>query len=135
MRFHAWNFMVPYDNFMPFPCMESHGIIWFHELPCMESYDSMRGIAWKVCTSWFHAWNRMESCGSMHFHVWNHMIPCVELHGRSVRHGSMHGIVLSHTDHMLPCMELHGSLINLGPGIHKTCYKECLKLIRGRAKY
>ena len=52
----------------------------------------------------------------MHFHVWNHRIPCVELHGRTVGHGSMHGIVWNHTDHMLPCMELHGSLINLDPG-------------------
>ena len=41
-----------------------HGIIWFHALPCMESYDSMRGIAWKVCRPWFHVWNRMESHGS-----------------------------------------------------------------------
>ena len=50
-----------------------HGIIWFYELPCMESYDSMRGIAWKVCRSWFHAWNRMESYGSyasMHGIAW-----------------------------------------------------------------
>ena len=46
------------------------------------------------------------------------MIPCVELHGRSVGHGSMHGIVWNHTDHMLPCMELHGSLMNLDPGKH-----------------
>ena len=36
-------------------------------------------------------------------------ISCVELHGRSVGHGSMHGIVWNHTDHMLPCMELHVS--------------------------
>ena len=50
-----------------------HGIIFFHALPCMESYDSMRGIAWKVCRSWFHAWNRMESYGSyasMHGNAW-----------------------------------------------------------------
>ena len=58
----------------------------------------------------------MKSYGSMHFHVSIHMIPCVELHGRSVRHGSMHGIVWNHTDHMVPCMELHGSLMNLDPG-------------------
>ena len=45
------------------------------------------------------------------------MIPCLELHGRSVGHGSMHGIVWNHTDHMLPCMELHGSLMNLDPGV------------------
>ena len=74
MRFDAWNHMVPYDNFMPFPCMESHGIIWFHALPCMESYDSMHGIAWKVCRPWFHAWNRMESYGRP-------VRPCMELHG------------------------------------------------------
>ena len=39
----------------------------------MESYDSMRGTAWKVCRSWFHAWNRMESYGSyasMHEIAW-----------------------------------------------------------------
>ena len=50
-----------------------HGLIWFHALPCMESYDSMRGIAWKVCRPWFHAWNRMESYGSyasMHGIAW-----------------------------------------------------------------
>ena len=50
-----------------------HGIIWFHALPCMGSYDSMRGIAWKVCRSWFFAWNRMESYGSyasMHGIAW-----------------------------------------------------------------
>ena len=57
MRFHAWNHMVPYNKFMPFPCMESHGIIWFH------------------------AWNRMESYGSMHGIVWNHMVPSMESHG------------------------------------------------------
>ena len=50
-----------------------HGIIWLHALPCMKSYDSMRGIACKVCRSGFHAWNRMESYG--------HMRPCMELHG------------------------------------------------------
>ena len=58
---------------MPFSCMESHGIIWFHALTCMESYDSMRGIAWKVFTSWLYAWNRMESYGlyaSMHGIAW-----------------------------------------------------------------
>ena len=64
----------------------------------------------------------MESYGSMQFHVWNLMIPCVELHGRTVGHGSMHGIVWNHTDHMLPCMELHGSLMNLDPGSH-SCLK------------
>ena len=58
---------------------------------------------------------------SMHFHVWNHMIPCVELHGRSVGHGSMHGIVWNYTDHMFPCMELHGSLMNLDPGNKEKC--------------
>ena len=61
----AWNNMVP--------CMESHGIIWFHALPRMKSCDSMRGIAWKVCRSWLHAWNRMESYGSyasMHRIAW-----------------------------------------------------------------
>ena len=46
--------MVPYDNFMPFPCMESyvsmHGIVWNHMVPCMELYGNI----------WFHAWNRME---------------------------------------------------------------------------
>ena len=57
MRFHAWNHMVPYDYFMLFPCMESHGIIWFH------------------------AWNRMESYGSIHGHVWNHLVSCMESHG------------------------------------------------------
>ena len=49
-----------------------HGIIWFHALPCMESYDSMRGIAW-----------RSVGHGSMHGIVWNHtdhMLPCMELH-------------------------------------------------------
>ena len=38
--------MAPYDNFMPFPCMESHGIIWFHAWNRMESYGSMHGIVW-----------------------------------------------------------------------------------------
>ena len=55
------------------PYLSMHGIIWFHELPCMKSYDSMRGIAWKVCRS-----------VSMHGIVWNHtdhMRPCMELHG------------------------------------------------------
>ena len=75
MRFHAWKHMVPYDNFMPFPCMESHGIIWFHAWNRMESYGSMHGIVWN---HWFHAWNRMESYGSMHGIVWNHMVPSME---------------------------------------------------------
>ena len=73
MRFHAWNHMVLYDNFMPFPCMESHGIIWFHAWNRMESYRSMHGIAWNHMVPCmeshgiisFHAWNRMESYGSM----------------------------------------------------------------------
>ena len=52
------------------------------------------------------------------------MIPCVELHGRSVGHGSMHGIVWNHTDHMLPCNELHGSLMNLDPGSLNFVYKQ-----------
>ena len=66
----------------------------------------------------------MESYVSMHFHVWNHRIPCVELHGKSVGHGSMHGIVWNHTDHKLPRMELHGSLMNLDPGNQPA--RECM---------
>ena len=55
------------------PYLSMHGIIWFHALPCMESYCSMYGIAWNVSLSWFHAWNRMESYwsyGSMHGIAW-----------------------------------------------------------------
>ena len=51
------------------------------------------------------------------------MIPCVELHGRSVGHGSMHGIVWNHTDYMRPCMELHGSLMNFDPDRQKIDFK------------
>ena len=43
--------MVPYDNFVPFPCMESHGIIWFHAWNRMEVYNlgmKLDGIIWKT---------------------------------------------------------------------------------------
>ena len=81
MRFHAWNHMVPYDNFMPFPCMELHGIIWFHAWNDMESYGSMHGIAWNYmdpCMEaygiiWFHAWNRMELYNCRYEIGLNHM--------------------------------------------------------------
>ena len=62
--------MVPYNNFMPFPCMQSHGIIWFHAWNRMESYDSMHGIAWN------HMVPCMEPYGIILFHAWN----CMELY-------------------------------------------------------
>ena len=44
---------------------ESYGSMHFHVLPCtVESYNPMRGNAWKVCRSFFHARNCMESYGS-----------------------------------------------------------------------
>ena len=66
--------MVPYDNFMPFPCIESHGIIWFHAWYRMESYGSMHGIGWDhmvPCMEsygiiWVHAWNPMELYNRRH---------------------------------------------------------------------
>ena len=42
-----------------------HGTIWFHT----------------IISCRFHAWNRMESYGSMHGIAWNHMVPCMESHG------------------------------------------------------
>ena len=93
--------MVPYDIFMPFPCIFQ---LFSESDTLVEQKFEILRIS-NFCFS-FHTFPCMESYGSMHFHVWNHMIPCVELHGRSVGHGSMHGILWNHTDHMLPCMEL-----------------------------
>ena len=71
-----------------------HGTIWFHT----------------IISCRLHAWNRMESYGSMHGIAWNHIVPCMELYGikwfyawnRMESYGSMHGIAWNH---MVPCME------------------------------
>ena len=51
-QFHGCYHVIPYDNLMPFPCIELHGIIQLYAWDRWQSNDSMNGIVWNHMMLW-----------------------------------------------------------------------------------